>query len=54
MKKFLVRIMANVFPDNCPMAKTFVICGKEITIVPCHLNPFYDLVIEEKLKRLGY
>lgn len=46
--------MADILPDNCPMAKTFIILKKEITIVPCHLNPFYDLVIEEKLKRLGY
>jgi hypothetical protein len=46
MKNCIVYWMAKLLPNNCPTERF----GFSI----CKLNPWYDEVIEQKLKNLGY
>lgn len=42
-----IKLLARILPDYCPAELLF-------GIRLCKLNPWYDQVIEEKLRRLGY
>lgn len=50
IKELIVSWMADVFPANCPLQRTFF----GFTFTPCKLNFFYKDVMALKLKRLGY
>jgi hypothetical protein len=46
IKAHIVKWLAKKLPDSCPFAR--------LGIQPCKLNPWYEDVMAEKLKALGY
>ncbi len=56
MRKALVNFLATVMPDYCPFNREVKIFGRPLFTIPmlCKLNPLFDEIVEEKLRRKGY
>lgn len=52
----LARLICNIIPRTCPFERKVTLCGHTLFHVPplCKLNPFYDQMIELRLKSLVY